>query len=182
MALPRSAAAAAARALALARRAAPTRCCLVQPRGPSLLHASLSSSPPSSVASSVASSFHTAAPTRCGGPRVDVASGVISYEQLRGLIQDPAAEPAAAAGYTLIDVRQPEEWAHGTIPSAKLIPLGQVHEAFEMDGEDFEDEYGWLVACGRQLQPCHPALGSQANPCKTRARRRAGVRGCARQR
>jgi len=73
------------------------------------------------------------------------------HEQLRGLIQDPAAEPAAAAGYTLIDVRQPEEWAHGTIPSAKLIPLGQVHEALEMDGEDFEDEYGWAKPAGDSL-------------------------------
>ena len=36
-------------------------------------------------------------------------------------------EWASANGATTVDVREPMEWAMGTLPGAELIPLGELH-------------------------------------------------------
>lgn len=45
-------------------------------------------------------------------------------------------------GFLLVDVREPDEYEAGHVPSAINIPLGSVAEAFDMDGEDFAERFG----------------------------------------
>lgn len=43
---------------------------------------------------------------------------------------------AISAGGTVIDVREPQEYAAGHVPQARLIPLGEVLERYgEIDGQ-----------------------------------------------
>ena len=41
-----------------------------------------------------------------------------------------------------MQVREPHEYEAGSIPSALLIPLGELPEALGMDDSDFEQTYG----------------------------------------
>ncbi len=46
-----------------------------------------------------------------------------SMEQVRDFMKERNADD-----YNLVDVRQPNEYEHGHLPGAKLIPVGELHE------------------------------------------------------
>merc|ERR1712137_747029 len=50
--------------------------------------------------------------------------------------------------YILIDVRKPEEYSHGVIPTAKTLPLGELPEALAMKEKDWEAKYNF-----KKIQP-----------------------------
>ncbi|CAM0134988.1 hypothetical protein VKS41_000439 [Umbelopsis sp. WA50703] len=62
----------------------------------------------------------------------------ITFEELRERIK--AEKPD---NYTLIDVREPDELAAGSIPTASNVPLSQFADAFAFNPKDFEDTLGF---------------------------------------
>jgi len=45
--------------------------------------------------------------------------------------------------YLLLDVRNPDEYAKGCIPSARLLPLTEIEAALKMSDAQFEAQYGF---------------------------------------
>jgi len=62
---------------------------------------------------------------------------IISIDELKKLIESQSEK------YSLIDVREREELEHGMIPTAFNVPLSELHEALNMEREDFKSMYGF---------------------------------------
>ncbi|KAG5463287.1 MAG: Rhodanese-like domain-containing protein [Olpidium bornovanus] len=68
-----------------------------------------------------------------------VSAGVNVFPFSRG-------SKGSADKVTLIDVRNPDETAHGVIPTAKLLPFPELQAALDpslVTDEDFQDIYGF---------------------------------------
>jgi rhodanese-related sulfurtransferase len=67
------------------------------------------------------------------------SSGIVEIEELLKVIQDKVASTQV----TLIDVREVAEHKEGSIPTAKLIPLGDIESALNLSANEFESKYGF---------------------------------------
>uniref|UniRef100_UPI00358E5473 thiosulfate:glutathione sulfurtransferase-like isoform X1 n=1 Tax=Myxine glutinosa TaxID=7769 RepID=UPI00358E5473 len=61
------------------------------------------------------------------------STDTVTYEELKQMISDGAVK--------LFDVREPDEFSNGSIPTATNIPLGTVQEAFSLPVDVFEETY-----------------------------------------
>jgi len=68
----------------------------------------------------------------------------VTRDQLKKLIEEKG-------DYILIDVREPSELMHGTIPTSKNIPLSEFTQALDMTPEEFHKKYGFTISKTDQL-------------------------------
>ncbi|XP_072548770.1 thiosulfate:glutathione sulfurtransferase [Salminus brasiliensis] len=62
------------------------------------------------------------------------SDAVVSYEQLKQML--------ASGDVQLFDVREPDEFVEGAIPSATNIPLSELEQAFTLTPDQFTELYG----------------------------------------
>ncbi|KAL2094423.1 hypothetical protein ACEWY4_009142 [Coilia grayii] len=70
----------------------------------------------------------------CQGESDHKTASTVSYSELRNLL--------AEGKVRLFDVRNPDEFAEGHIPTAVNVPLGELREAFGLTPGQFEARYG----------------------------------------
>ncbi|KAI0271523.1 Rhodanese-like protein [Gloeopeniophorella convolvens] len=67
----------------------------------------------------------------------DWTAPILSYEEVKQKSQEPSEDAY------LIDVREPDEVVQGMIPSAVNLPLSSLSGALHLDGEQFQEKYGF---------------------------------------
>ncbi|KAJ3150602.1 hypothetical protein HDU89_003010 [Geranomyces variabilis] len=103
-----------------------------------------------------------ATPTTAGAfsaaPRRLFSTRTISYPQVKALL-------ASKTPYTLLDVRNPSETDLGVIPTAVVVPLGEVATAFALPAAEFEAKYGFA----KPKSPAKNSSGGNAQPNDAKA-------------
>ncbi|KAJ3167219.1 Thiosulfate:glutathione sulfurtransferase [Geranomyces variabilis] len=94
----------------------------------------------------------------CAGPRRLLSTKTVSYPQVKALL-------ASKTPYTLLDVRNPSETDLGVIPTAVVVPLGEVAAAFALPAADFEAKYGFA----KPQAPAKNNSGGNAQPGDAKA-------------
>lgn len=91
-------------------------------------------------------SFNQKMPTgrRWYGLSVDQPAEEYKYEDVKKLAQQQQQQQAEnTSDVLLVDVREPQEYAQGAIPSAVNIPYNSYPGALGLDPEDFYDTFGF---------------------------------------
>ncbi|KAJ3145854.1 hypothetical protein HDU86_000621 [Geranomyces michiganensis] len=65
-----------------------------------------------------------------------LSTRTVSYPQVKALV-------ASKNAYTLLDVRNPSETSLGVIPTAVVVPLGEIATAFALPAAEFKAQYGF---------------------------------------
>ncbi|KAJ3136317.1 hypothetical protein HDU90_003369 [Geranomyces variabilis] len=98
-----------------------------------------------------------ATPTTAGAfsaaPPRPFSTRTISYPQVKALL-------ASKTPYTLLDVRNPSETDLGVIPTAVVVPLGEIATAFALPAAEFEAKYGFA----KPKTPAKNSSGGNAQP------------------
>ncbi|OMJ20531.1 putative thiosulfate sulfurtransferase, mitochondrial [Smittium culicis] len=61
----------------------------------------------------------------------------INYEQVAEILK------SNSSSNVIIDVRRPDEYEAGHIPTAHNIPVTEIKVAFELDNDSFKNKYGF---------------------------------------
>lgn len=62
-----------------------------------------------------------------------------SYDAIKSL----ATAPTAPADIIIVDVREPDEFADGHIPSARNLPITTRPDGLHLSSKEFQDTFGW---------------------------------------
>lgn len=72
-------------------------------------------------------------------PPPDEPIKTYSYDAIKSL----ATAPTAPADIIIVDVREPDEFADGHIPSARNLPITTRPDGLHLSSKEFQDTFGW---------------------------------------